>query len=64
MYREHQAQLLVGIAADRHWVLDLAGDLEVNRNLSLFAKLENLLDEVYAAAGGRPESDRDGRVRH
>ena len=89
---EHQAQLLVGLAADRwgvnlaasytdamrveagqgalsptaatqsHWVLDLAGDWTLTENLRVFARVENVLDEVYVAAW-RPAGARPGRPR-
>jgi Fe(3+) dicitrate transport protein len=89
---EHQAQLLVGLAAERwgvnvaasytdamrvqagqgalsptgatdsHWVMDLAGDWTLTDNLRLFARVENVLDEVYVAAW-RPAGARPGRPR-
>jgi Fe(3+) dicitrate transport protein len=89
---EHQAQLLVGLAAKRwgvnlaasytdamrveagqgatsptgatddHWVMDLAGDWTLTDHLSLFARVENVLDEVYVAAW-RPAGARPGRPR-
>ncbi len=89
---ENQAQLLVGLAAerwnlnfsgsytdsmrveagqgptsplgktDRHWVLDLSGEVEVARGLRLFARVENVLDEEYVVAW-RPAGARPGRPR-
>jgi Fe(3+) dicitrate transport protein len=89
---EHQAQVLVGLAAERwdvnlaanytdamrveagqgpttptgatdsHWVFDLAGDLTLTDSLHLFARVENVLDEVYVAAW-RPAGARPGRPR-
>jgi Fe(3+) dicitrate transport protein len=89
---EHQAQLLVGLAAERwsanlaasytdamrveagqgatspagavdsHWVMDLSGDWTLTDSLRLFARVENVLDEVYVAAW-RPAGARPGRPR-
>ena len=89
---EHQAQLLVGLAAERwdvyfaasytdamrveagrgatsptgatdsHWVLDVAGDWTLTDKLRLFARVENVLDEVYVVAW-RPAGARPGRAR-
>jgi Fe(3+) dicitrate transport protein len=89
---EHQAQLLVGLAAERwgvnvaasytdsmrveagqgataptgatdsQWVVDLAGDWTVTDNLRLFARIENVLDDVYVVAW-RPAGARPGRPR-
>jgi len=45
---------------ENHWVVDLAGTFALNDNLRLFARLENLLDDVYVAAR-RPAGARPGR---
>ncbi len=52
-------------AADRvddHWVVDLAAAFDLTRQVSLFARIENLLDEEYRAAR-RPAGSRPGRPR-
>ncbi|MGD8323341.1 MAG: TonB-dependent receptor [Gammaproteobacteria bacterium] len=89
---EHQAQLLIGLAAER-WgvnltasysdsmrvragqgptgpgeatdsalILDLAADWSLNGKLDLFARVENVSDEVYIVAW-RPAGARPGRPR-
>lgn len=47
---------------DDHWVVDLAGAFDVTEQVSLFARVENLLDEDYLAAR-RPAGSRPGRPR-
>jgi Fe(3+) dicitrate transport protein len=49
-------------ATDHYWVMDLAGNWNMSDNLSLFARVENMLDEVYIAAW-RPAGARPGRPR-
>ncbi len=44
---------------DAHWVLDFAGDYELTRNLSMYARVENMLDATYIAAR-RPAGARPG----
>jgi Fe(3+) dicitrate transport protein len=47
---------------DAHWVLDFSGDYELTRNISIYARAENLLDETYVAAR-RPAGARPGLPR-
>lgn len=49
-------------STDARWVFDLSADYIINRNVNLFMRVENLLDEEYVAArrpaGARPGKDR------
>jgi Fe(3+) dicitrate transport protein len=45
---------------DDHWVVDLAAAFDLTDQVSLFARVENLLDEDYLAAR-RPAGSRPGR---
>jgi Fe(3+) dicitrate transport protein len=45
---------------DDHWVIDLAAGFDLNERVSLFARIENLLDDDYLAAL-RPAGSRPGR---
>jgi Fe(3+) dicitrate transport protein len=45
---------------DDHWVIDLAAGFDLNERVSLFARIENLLDDNYLAAR-RPAGSRPGR---
>ncbi|HSN70933.1 MAG TPA: TonB-dependent receptor [Steroidobacteraceae bacterium] len=47
-------------STDEHWVVDLSGEFAVTQNFSVFARVENLLDETYIAAR-RPAGVRPGR---
>jgi Fe(3+) dicitrate transport protein len=89
---QHQAQVLLGLAAERwalnatasysdamrvvagqgptspldetddYWVLDLAGEVSLREGLSLFARVENVIDDDYVVAW-RPAGARPGRPR-
>ena len=45
---------------DDHWVLDLAATFDVTDRLSLFGRVENVLDEKYLVSR-RPAGARPGR---
>jgi Fe(3+) dicitrate transport protein len=47
---------------DSHWIMDVAGDWTLTDKLRLFARVENVLDEVYVVAW-RPAGARPGRPR-
>ncbi|MFW6093731.1 MAG: TonB-dependent receptor family protein, partial [Pseudomonadota bacterium] len=49
-----------GERVDDHWVVDVAGEVEVTNGVSLFARIENLLDEDYRVSR-RPAGSRPGR---
>ncbi|HUF71283.1 MAG TPA: TonB-dependent receptor [Gammaproteobacteria bacterium] len=49
-------------ATDSHWVVDLAGNWTFTDKLGFFARVENVLDEVYVVAW-RPAGARPGRPR-
>jgi Fe(3+) dicitrate transport protein len=51
-----------GNSTDAAWVVDFASDWSVNQNLDLFARVENVLEEVQVVAW-RPAGARPGRPR-
>lgn len=60
--RAGQGPIPTSLRTDEHWVVDLAASFDLFENVSLFARVENALDEEYIAAR-RPAGVRPGRPR-
>lgn len=54
--------IAAGTGTERRWVLDLSARYALSNEITLFGKVDNLLDEVYVAAR-RPSGARPGLPR-